>query len=573
MTRFENSEIMLNYAALMEPKVAAGDVVDFAQELAVEVPIALATDIAIGAAVVAAPFVFGGAPAVGGAAVAGTSLLALMGGPVGVAIGLSVAVGIAIWNVTKIADDKVDGLIKRLQALDADSPGTQKYIDNWITNLNSFKPYLELPLTTTNPRERVQINNTKLAGLTKLHTYLVRMQKEWEGLASRLTDWGWDPGQAKTSIDETLTAMTRGLADAKLAMRNSVQEFITAAGKEKQESYSRIAQNIQKMWNELTNLHGKSPTFDSAGEKAGYDLAISIIKGEVAVENFDKNFNNMVGLHNLLEQGLKQSKQQERAVTSGIKANFSKRALTLGNGQMVSMTGQSVPAKVQKRKQKSGSRVVKSLQNVINKLNYVYNAGAGTIEEDGIYGPITADALAGVLSSDWRIGNIVAQNAKVNIDTVKNVAMMRQRPWLIKAVYRVLSPIATKIEGLVPGYGIAGKTRRRDVGISQRDVKQPSRTPSRRARCRWDDIDVTDHDDVISCLQEFKVKDIRDDEWRDAYSWLRGLNIKDEKLMVKLITTQFPPDRIKPTEWSAKIFTRYVLNRLGGSEGGSRLIW
>jgi len=577
MSQFENSEVMIKYAALINTKTAA-DYVDYAQELATGIPIGLAGDLAVGAALTygSAAMLPGVGLAGAGSFVAGTKLLALLGGPVGIVLGVAAAVGFAIWQASKMADDNIKDLISRLDALDPDNAGTKAFIDGWIANLNAFKSSLALVHTHTDPRKRALLNRQKLDSMTKLHAYLARMQTDWPRLEARLTDWAFDPGQAKTAIDKTLVAMTQGLEKAKLETRNAVQEFIAAAGKEKQKRYPEIAEKIQEMWQELTKIDGAPPTFDSIGEKVGYDLAANILAGKVTVSGFEKGFNNMISLHRLLELGINQAKQQEKGISAMTSQDqyLLKMSLTRGNGQMITIGDPRTRGKARKTKPRGTkqSHIVKGLQKAINKLNYAYNAGAGTIEEDGIYGPITADALVGVLSSDWRLSNMVAQNAKVNYKAIQNVKMMRQNPNQIRAIYRILSPMAEKIKGPVSGHGVARKTKPRDVGISQRDVNQPGGMPSRRTRCRWNDLDVTDHDEVIACLQEFKVKDKRDDEWYDAYSWLRSLGIRDEKVMVKLITKQFPPETMKPSEWGAKIFTEYVGNLRGGAIGGSALL-
>jgi len=600
MSQFENSEIMVAYAALMAPALAAGDAIDFAQELAYEIPVGLAADLAIGAAITygTAAMLPGVGLAGAGAWVAGSSILAMMGGPVGIAIGLAIAGAVALYTVSKIADDEVTGLIERLEALDADTPETQAFIDDWIANLKGYLPYLALQPTTPDLQKRIQNGNTTSQGLTGLYNYLVAMKEDWPKLKARLTDWGWDDSQAYEAINQTLAKMRQGLDQAKAAVRADVQKFIAAAGQQKKKSYPKMAQKIQDMWQQLTKIHGAAPTFDSEGERAGYELAVNITKGSVTLEDFEKNFNNMAALQILLEQGLKASSQptaQPQAIAMGIDPEFTKLALTLGNGEMVTLQG--VSGKTQpkqpgvdgkKPQKKSRSPMIKGLQNAINRINYAYNAGAGTIEEDGVYGPVTAGALHDILRSPhpdpryddvrWTIGKSVAHNAKVNADIVKDVATMRGRPQLIADVYRVLAPIAASLKGPVADHGIAGKTQRRPISTRETiEMEQgPAESdsgPGRRYAVPKDPNQLT-----WALASSFLMKDEKTGETTSAYIWFRDMGIatkNDVSMMVQLVEAFIEEEQQGQRVWdpatTPQALQGFVRQRMGGREGEHRL--
>jgi len=264
-----------------------------------------------------------------------------------------------------------------------------------------------------------------------------------------------------------------------------------------------------------------------------------------------------------LELGLKQS-QQPKTKESNLKSNFSKRALTLGNGQMVYMSGQSVPAKVQQKSNKRNDRpLVKALQKTINKLNNVYNAGARTIKEDGIYGPNTAGALASVLSSNWQIGKAVAQYAKVDIATVKNVEMMRQRPNLIKAVYKVLYPIAANINVQAP------PQKSRNISVRE-TAEQGISIPS----------DLMGLYQIVS--KQLTMKDRRTGETTSAFNWFKTQGHAPEtdgKINMAVIIAMIDAfveeeqrgERVWYPKTTPQALQTFVRKRMGGRSGEHKL--
>jgi hypothetical protein len=166
----------------------------------------------------------------------------------------------------------------------------------------------------------------------------------------------------------------------------------------------------------------------------------------------------MQNLKAIMEQGVKQLQAKASS-----KPLISKRALMLGDGTKVVMpSGVAFKGKEKVKKRDTLSPVVRGLQKVVNDINQELNAGAGIIREDGIYGPNTADALVGAISSDWTLENRVAKYAKVDFKTIKNVKYMRSRPNLIRAIYSVLSEFAEDLK--------AGK---REVGVAGRGKKKP----------------------------------------------------------------------------------------------------
>lgn len=123
-----------------------------------------------------------------------------------------------------------------------------------------------------------------------------------------------------------------------------------------------------------------------------------------------------------------------------------------------------------KGRQKTKSPYILGLQRAINDINGILNPSTGSIIESGKYDWTTGDGLAGVLSSDWKIARRIADRAKVDVRTVKNIEFMRKNPRLIQQVYRELSQIAMVLkERDRQDIGIAGRGRPRPRRISERE--------------------------------------------------------------------------------------------------------
>ncbi len=563
MKSFERDEIIIKYAELLGDDFdkTAADVVDYAQVMAIEVPVALIGDVALGGALIGGKAMLSGVglahiPAwLAGAGIKG--MLAATGGPIGIILGIALGVGVAIWQASKQTDDNIDDLVSRLEALDVDDESTQAFIDNWIANLKAYKPALALAPTTTDPRERAKFNRQKLDGMTALNNYLVQMQRDWPRLEARLTDWAisFDPGQAKTAIDKTLVTMQQGLQQIIAATRKSVQEFIAVAGKEKQRSYPEIAKGIQDSWNELSKMHGGDPTFDSAGEKAGYELANSIVRGDTKIENFDANFGNMVTLYSQLQEGLKKSKAAQP------KPLLSKRALTYPDGTNLMPPGvrEGVPG-ISKRQKGRGRLygVTIGIQKAINRLAAIYLPKMSRIREDGIYGPQTGGSLSGLITAMPGLKNALARQAGVTQKTAQDYKQIRRNPNLLSSIYEVISPLVG-----AEAEGAAGTEARRPRRREEPDNYK--RTP-----CPLDKEKLTSAE-IDSCLRQMDVPKVKSsDKYQNAYEFLTsyGFNTPEKRFQI-LWDALFAGSAAglqRPAKWLnwGPTLVRYVVNKYEG---------
>jgi len=356
VSQFERSEVMLKYATLMDMQESvlvkeAWTWRDVVENLGIDLAIEgafLAGAAALGLTTITAPVVI--------------SAL-LIGG----------AISLGIFAFTKQMDDNIPDLINRLDALDTNEQ-SEPVVRGWIEQLARYQAQLpkSIPPDAAN---RSQKALEAVAKLQEIKAYLQNnISGRWDWVEANLTDWGWDPSQAKYAIDETTKGIDR--------MIISLQTQIRVAG-------DQLNQNIKAKVEEKKKEEGKGKK--KKPSKPG--------KGKVR-QKFDQNT----------------------------------------------------------------SEVVRGLQVLLNQINRDVNAGAGMFKETGVYDWNTANALVGVISSNPRIMNLVARNAKVNFDTIQDVKEMRRRPELIKLLYRTLKSPAMQ--------EVVEEMKRKHVPLSRRDLPQ-----------------------------------------------------------------------------------------------------
>lgn len=587
MSQFENSEVMLGYAKIMEDGLVkhAWTWRDIVTELGID---AAVNGVVAGAGALG---YLGGGAAGGGLAGAGVALT-VAGLPVWAAIAGGTALTMGLWYLTRQMDDNLPDLIDRLEALDPSGIYVQK-VNGWIAELKRLEPMLVAPPTTTDRAQRGALNMQRKAAVDRCVAYMEQMWTEWPAVKASLTDMMFDPGQAEAAMKDTLVAIKKIQANLQATIGQAAEQDKKEVLRELKESsgvdYMTLASTIVNLHAETTKLSGKEPRFTTSNEKSAWALAKNLAgpkekRGKVSPQDIQAAGPLMSDLKALMEQGLKVLKEKMAApetkpepVVAMSKPLLSKRAYSVSHGdEWISVTpgGQGVTSKTKgkgKRKQKGkGSPVVRGLQVVINKLNHALNGGAGIVDEDGVYGPVTADALSGVLSSDWRIANAVAKNAKVNKHTVKDVKLMRSRPALISAVYKVLSPIAERVE-VSSGPGIAGRTWQREPGqqISQRDV-EPRGTPG-----RGQTISIPPRrEELLKYMKRYFYIVSGGEKW-NVHQWLDMLGA-NESIMItwmnNFVDDVLGGSRVWDTGRTPVIFRDYIKDTyMEGREGGMRI--
>lgn len=487
MSRLETNEILLDYATILTKQNAIVKEAWTWRDIVTELGIGAAVDAGVAAGAIAgagAGFLPASLLPAGAAYTASAGALPALAaaglGPIGVAVLAGAALTLGIWYLTRQMDDNLDDLIDRLEDLDPNDAAAPK-VQAWIEQLKAFKPILELPPTTTDLQERVRMNTQKYMAMKQVHAYMKQMLAEWPTVKQNLTDWGWDDSQAEHALQLTTQTIGQAVEQAKAKAQQVAQEALNELQKHTKIDYRGLAKEINDLYTKLTSLSGgKPPTFDTDAEKAAWSVAQRLLgkeQGEAPLTQQEvmATTKPMQDLKALLGRGIEMMSAQPAAQKAGsLLPPISKRALTLGDGRKVSPKGTVSPVSKQKGKpgkgpaKQKGDPMIRGLQSVINQINTALNSGAGVVREDGIYGPVTADALVGAISSDWRLQQEVAERAKVGFEALQDVQQMRQRPQLLKSVYRVLAPIARNLSRQNMETGMAGLGPTKP--ISQRQI-------------------------------------------------------------------------------------------------------
>lgn len=430
------------------------------------------TELGIGAVIDAG--VAAGAAGVAGAASGAGAMagIAAAAGPIGWAILGGTALTMGMWYLTRQMDDNLTDLIDRLEDLDPNDIAAPK-VQSWIQQLNAYKPVLELSPTTTNVQERARQNAQKYISMKQLHGYLKQMLAEWPVVKENLTDWGWDDAQAEHALQLTTKTIGQSVEQAKVKAQQAAQETIKNLQSRTKIDYKKLAKDIDQLYTRLTEMSsGKPPTFDTDAEQASWSVVQRLLgKSEgyapLTQQELVSVTKPMQDLKMLMERGIEMLTSK-----ASMHKAISKRALTLGDGRKVLPRGKPQSQKKQRnvpsKRRSTGDPFIRGLQSAVNQINTALNSGAGVVREDGVYGPVTADALVGAISSDWRIQQEVAERSKVGFDALQDIKMMRDRPQLLKSVYRVIAPIARNLSKQNVETGMAGFGPVRPV--SQRQV-------------------------------------------------------------------------------------------------------
>lgn len=416
--------------------------------------------------------------ATGAGAMAG---MGLSGPPGWVAFGAIMLVGGLAWAISSAvqqADNTIDELVDRLDALDIDGTTVQRQVESWMRALKSYKPALQAP-TLGEPAQVAQQSAERVAAVIALVNDLKQMQQAWPGVKSIVKDWKWtgqfgDIGEAETTLNQTTAAIQTLLQQLQAEANKAAQKTLAELQKSSGKDYSAIANKVVELYKQLTAAAGgKEPSFDEPGEQEGYDLAVALSGGKTPNlgEKLQQHIGYMVNLRNKMLQGVKQLQKKSAA-----KPPLSKRALTLGNGQKVVMPGQKGMANTRKNQKNPVRQMVEALQVAINHLSAKYNSERNRINEDGLYGPQTSGVLSALMTKYKPLRLALEDQAGVNVRTVEDYNRLKRNPRVLRDIYQVLSQFVSAAKSRSPGEGMAA-TRREEGGYRQRE-QEPAGSPA-----------------------------------------------------------------------------------------------
>lgn len=394
------------------------------------------------------------APSAGGGAAGAAAALGLGSNPVGWVIGgilIASGVAYAIYDGTRMTDDNIADLVERLEALDYEGTPAEAKVEGWIQQLNGMRQVMQLPQTTTDPEQMAKVNAEKASAMNQVKAYIDQMQREWPQVERHLEDWGFDAKQAEIAL--TTTAKT--IASATTAIQQEVakakSEMLKDVGQASGVDITDLAKKIDALYEEITKIEGAPPVPETSTETRTYGLVQKILeKGEhLPREQVETYVPYLSKMHKDLESLLQRAKQKKASTNLMI----SKRAWRLSSDPR---GGQS--AGRQRRRQGNAT----ALQKAINDLNVAYNTGATRINEDGIYGPRTSQALATLVSKVKGLDQAF-RNQGVGPQLIGDPSLMRRNPDKLQAANAVLQSLVQRIRGGGQGPGATKEDEQEDI--------------------------------------------------------------------------------------------------------------
>jgi hypothetical protein len=486
----------------------------------------------------------------GSAAAAGTGIGAGILGGLGIGTGIVPAVlaaaGVAytVYSVMQHADDNVEDLISRLDALDPNDKA-KNVVDTWIKELEQFKNVFQIQVKSQDPTQRASQIKEQIQNISSLLAYLKGMWEQWGSeIKPNLTDWGFDAKQAETALTKTIQATETGLAQIKQSAQQEGSKLIKEMGKQTGQDYQAGAKQVIDLHNQIVQISGVAPEYEKY-EVPAFNLAQNILAGKAEIQDINQYGSMMMrlisGLQALLKQ--EQRKQGGNKKKSFQKLNISKRAVHMP-GATPAGGGEKQKSVVSPEAQKSQSikdPVVVALQKALNYLNINLKTGISRIAEDGDYGTNTSVALHSLLEKYPAIENYMTRSIGINKDDVKNTNLMKQDKEYLTGLAGLLSAVVNKM-----------KPQEQD----NQGKKQPNTQTQydQKTQCREDKEDPSP-EEILACLRNRMLRDPQTEQNYNAYEYLKQKGMRDNDivaLMVRLFRGA------KSEDWSMPLLLKYV---------------
>ena len=492
-------EILFAYASLIQPELikTAWDFKDLLKTFGL--------DALIGAG-------SGGAALAGGASVgeAGAAALGIAGGPItAIVLGVLAIGGLAmgIYQLSKLTDDNLAGLLKRLEALDPDTQA-KPIVDGWLKAIEAYKKQLDAAsLITGTDEERAAKTLMELNIVQSIVTYLKTIQRDWPEIKKHLKDWEiiGDPAHAEKAINQTTTVLESESQKLIQQLQANAQKVVQEYSQKSGQNYIQAAKEITELYDRLTELNGKALILDLA-ENEAWILTQQILGktgGEpVTADELQKEWSSITTLKTTLQQAIEYlSKHPAKA--ESIKPPISKRALTLADGKHFGPT-----------KQKAQNQTITTIQIVLNAIMKSYPQqfeGKATLTADGIYGPLTADALNALVTKMGAEEHLGLTSEEILDYKDINADIEKQNK-----IYQMFVALEKEIGGKAT----------------------PAQTPAPKpvGECPWGKDNMTDNE-IESCLRAIVVQE-EGRERMAASDWLELYNYSTPKERADVVRRQ-----------------------------------
>lgn len=485
-----------------------------------------------------------------GLAGAGAAMLGTLG--IG---GLLVAIGFAIYEGTRMADNSIADLLERIDALDYENTPVEGIVSGWIDQLNKLRAVFQLEMPSGTTEEKAKALADRVLQMQAGLDYLSDMLRNWPQVKKHLQDrmWERDPIQFENALKKTIVNYHKIMqyvdSQAKAVAAQRRQE--TAMKPEqifaKAREYRQLVVEILSLDSQIKNLWGQpqySPEESKVIEVGKTILGPEASLTEELLKQIDAVKPALLKIRNELRWLLSEVKRKKGASDRG--PAISKRA--------VSLPGFGPPRPEQLRGQKPGLRkmpVVEDLQRYLNHLKVAYDLDqAPYLKLDGQYGPTTANALVVILN---RFPSLVQyiKSQGIPLDKLNDVAFMNDE----RGGLRFISFITGLFRDLIKK--IQGQSQKE---ISQRDVSPTAPAAQQAGPNCVNKINPTSAE-ILNCLRGMTDSRIGN---MSLYDYMKQQGMDDNEMAV-FIYNQFGGWR--PSTWSTQIILSALEERRKRLEG------
>lgn len=387
----------------------------------------------------------------GGTAPAGVGIgAAIAAHPISWIIGGVMASGLlayTIYSTVKQSDDNLNDLIDRIESLDYEDTLVNDRVQGWIDALKEKVKFMQLPvLGAMNEQEKALQLAQKVVEIQDVKRVLDSIWADWPETKKYLEDWKIfpydDPADFEYAFKKTYAAINKSLSDIRKQAQSAAKGVINSA-----KNPDPMIAEIRSLDYQISSIWGK-PQY-TEDEKKTLEMAGKIVERKVTTQEFSDYLPKLVSIRDQLKNLLQVAKRKAKLAKEDA-IIISKRAVSLPDKPTAKPSG-AVPAKtkpISKQRRMLKNDVVAMLQSYINHLHIALDIPGETLDEDGIYGPKTARALAQTLISMNKFDPSLLNRLKwqgIPTNKIEDIQFMSSNPGFINYITKEVGRVSQAV--------------------------------------------------------------------------------------------------------------------------------
>jgi prefoldin subunit 5 len=484
-----------------------------------------------------------GVGSAGATGVAGVSAALTGLGPIGWGVLVALGIGAGVYAATRQADDNIEDLIDRIEALDYEGTNVESAVRHWLERLNSSRGIMQYQSAAgADQEQKAKLALVRIGELMSLKAFMDDMwSADWPKIKPALGDWGTDPSDFEYAFKTTYGRLAKMIESINAESKKAATKIL-----------SERPQMINPLMDEIADLVVKITSTWAAPEFTPEEKKILSIGSQMragqakSIEQIKTTISKLNILRNDLKALLQEAKKRQK--TAAAENKLEKVSVTLPDKPTAPKIAPTIP--VRKRRKVVRSPAAEKLQTIIKRISVARNIEIGELKVDGIYGPITAKALATVIQSSPEL-TATFKGFAMTPQMALDVRLMNSyRGGFIDLARRILEKalteklVAPPLPPSPPG--------------APKPPPTPTPTPTPTGKCNRFKINPTP-DEIIACLKELPIYVGGSRVY--AYDYMRTLGYSDSN-MIGMIQRMYPGSPSKV--WSADMIARRIGTRYGG---------